>query len=108
MRKFACLPVGFICFLKFPLKGTGEKKSSKKSSFSSAGDSDSSSCEQLCDFSLSSMWFSQPWCRDPLARSIWTSQNLCWCLKLGRQMDFYWKRNALNESRISFVENHLC
>lgn len=29
MRKFACLPVGFICFLKFPLKGTGEKNQAK-------------------------------------------------------------------------------
>lgn len=33
MRKFACLPVGFICFLKFPLKGTGGKKIKQKVKF---------------------------------------------------------------------------
>lgn len=107
MRKFACLPVGFICFLKFPLKRTGKKKQAK-SQVSHQLVTQRAQAVSSSDFSLSSMWFSQPWCRDPLARSIWTSQNLCWCLKLGKQMDFYWKRNALNESRIIFVEKHLC
>lgn len=30
MRKFACLPVGFICFLKFSLKRTGKIKQKVK------------------------------------------------------------------------------
>lgn len=94
--KKKCLPIGFIyCYgfaFFFKVCFKKSRKYQEKNQVSHQLVTQKAQTERISAISHQETCGSQIWCRDPLAKPVRVSYNLCRSLKLCKQMDFYGRR----------------